>query len=73
LFGDQDADSQPRFDLSRGLDTFVKYDESNTDLHLDALLETIQAHETKCAEKVDANIVTWRGMMTKESCLGSGL
>jgi RAT1-interacting protein len=64
--GEQDADARPRFDLSRGLDTFVKYDE-NTDLHIDALLETIQAHETKCAEKIDADIVTWRGMMTKES------
>jgi RAT1-interacting protein len=45
----------------------VKFDESTTDLHLDALLETIQAHETKHATKIDTDIVTWRGMMTKES------
>jgi RAT1-interacting protein len=66
MFGDRDAGSQPQFDLSRGLDTFVKYDET-TDLHIDALLETIEKHEGQIGKKVDADIVTWRGMMTKES------
>ncbi|KAI1352503.1 RAI1 like PD-XK nuclease-domain-containing protein [Xylaria sp. FL0043] len=51
-------------DLSRGFDKFDKHDES-VDEHLDSLLETIAAHEEEEGKKIDANIVTWRGMMTK--------
>ncbi|KAI0810490.1 RAI1 like PD-XK nuclease-domain-containing protein [Xylaria sp. FL0064] len=51
-------------DLSRGFDKFEKHDES-IDEHLDSLLETIAAHEQEEGKKIDANIVTWRGMMTK--------
>ncbi|KOS19364.1 Decapping nuclease RAI1 [Escovopsis weberi] len=51
-------------DLSRGFDTFEKLDDS-VDGHLDALLKTITAHERDTGKKIDADIVTWRGMMTK--------
>lgn len=51
-------------DLSKGFDTFDKHDES-LDEHLDSLLKTIAAHEQEEGKKIDANIVTWRGMMTK--------
>ncbi|KAK5993382.1 Decapping nuclease RAI1, partial [Cladobotryum mycophilum] len=51
-------------DLSKGFDTFEKLDDS-VDSHLDSLLKTIAAHEQETGKKIDANIVTWRGMMTK--------
>ncbi|KAK7416566.1 decapping endonuclease targeting mRNA [Neonectria magnoliae] len=51
-------------DLSKGFDTFQKQDDSGDD-HLDSLLKTIIAHEKETGKKIDANLVTWRGMMTK--------
>lgn len=51
-------------DLSRGFDTFQKLDDTADD-HLDSLLKTIIAHEQKEGKRVEANIITWRGMMTK--------
>ncbi|KHO01533.1 Protein RAI1 [Metarhizium album ARSEF 1941] len=51
-------------DLSRGFNTFQKLDDSR-DEHLDGLLKTILAHERETGKKIDANLVTWRGMMTK--------
>ncbi|KAJ2979110.1 hypothetical protein NUW58_g7290 [Xylaria curta] len=51
-------------DLSKGFDKFDKHDES-IDEHLDSLLKAIAAHEKEEGKKIDANIVTWRGMMTK--------
>lgn len=51
-------------DLSRGFDTFEKQDDSKAE-HLDSLLKTIAAHEKATGKKIDANLVTWRGMMTK--------
>lgn len=53
-------------DLSQGFDTFEKQDDS-TDEHLEALLKTIMAHEQEQGQKSDANVITWRGMMTKVS------
>ncbi|KAI1170299.1 RAI1 like PD-XK nuclease-domain-containing protein [Nemania sp. FL0916] len=50
--------------LSKGFDKFDKHDES-IDEHLDSLLKTIAAHEKEEGKKIDANVVTWRGMMTK--------
>jgi RAT1-interacting protein len=35
------------------------------DEHLDALLDTIIAFEKKTGAKCEADIITWRGMMTK--------
>ena len=51
-------------DLSRGFETFQKHDDSQ-DEHLDSLLKTIMTHEQEKWQKIDANVVTWRGMMTK--------
>ncbi|KAI0969801.1 RAI1 like PD-XK nuclease-domain-containing protein [Xylaria arbuscula] len=51
-------------DLSKGFDKFDKHDES-IDEHLDSLLETIISHEKDEGKKIDAHVVTWRGMMTK--------
>ncbi|KAK9769166.1 putative RAI1 like PD-XK nuclease-domain-containing protein [Seiridium cardinale] len=51
-------------DLSAGFETFDKHDDSG-DEHLDSLLKTIIAHEQQEGKKIDAQIVTWRGMMTK--------
>ncbi|KAI8952442.1 RAI1 like PD-XK nuclease-domain-containing protein [Xylaria longipes] len=51
-------------DLSKGFEKFDKHDGS-VDEHLDSLLKTIIAHEQEEGKKIDANIVTWRGMMTK--------
>ncbi|KAI0490897.1 RAI1 like PD-XK nuclease-domain-containing protein [Xylaria cf. heliscus] len=51
-------------DLSKGFEKFDKHDDS-ADEHLDSLLKTIIAHEQEERKKIDANIVTWRGMMTK--------
>lgn len=42
----------------------MKHDDSG-DKHLDSLLKAIAAHEKETGKKIDANIVTWRGMMTK--------
>lgn len=51
-------------DLSKGFDTFQKQDDGG-DEHLDGLLKTIAAHELEIGKRIDANIVTWRGMITK--------
>lgn len=51
-------------DLSKGFDKFQKCDDSR-DEHLDSLLRAIMAHEQQTGTKIDANFVTWRGMMTK--------
>lgn len=51
-------------DLSKGFEQFDKHDDSK-DEHIDSLLKTIMAHEEEQGEKIDAQIVTWRGMMTK--------
>ncbi|OGM41597.1 protein rai1 [Aspergillus bombycis] len=51
-------------DLNRGYDTFQKLDDS-ADEHLNALLETIMALEKETGKKCEADIITWRGMMTK--------
>ncbi|KAL3479433.1 RAI1 like PD-XK nuclease-domain-containing protein [Aspergillus californicus] len=51
-------------DLNRGFDTFQKLDDA-ADEHLDALLDTIIALERETGKKCEADIITWRGMMTK--------
>lgn len=50
-------------DLSKGFDTFIKKNDSIDD-HLDSLLKTIIAHEQETGSRIDANLVTWRGMIT---------
>jgi RAT1-interacting protein len=54
-------------DLSRGFDSFQKLDDTADD-HLDSLLKTLIAKERETGEKVNSDIITWRGMMTKVSC-----
>jgi RAT1-interacting protein len=51
-------------DLSRGFDTFEKLDDTEDD-HLDSLLKAIIDREQKSEQRVEASIITWRGMMTK--------
>ncbi|KAI0471083.1 RAI1-domain-containing protein [Xylariaceae sp. FL0804] len=51
-------------DLSKGFESFDKHDDS-ADEHLDSLLATIMAHEREEGKKIDAQLVTWRGMLTK--------
>lgn len=51
-------------DLSKGFDTFRKLDDTADD-HLDSLLKTIIAWEKENDKKCEADIITWRGMMTK--------
>ncbi|KAK2743116.1 decapping endonuclease targeting mRNA [Onygenales sp. PD_40] len=51
-------------DLNRGFETFEQLDDAG-DEHLDALLDTIVALEKSTGAKCEADVVTWRGMMTK--------
>lgn len=51
-------------DLSKGFKSFEKQDDTK-DEHLESLLKAIIAHEDEQGKKIDANVVTWRGMMTK--------
>ncbi|PBP17596.1 RAI1-like protein [Diplocarpon rosae] len=51
-------------DLSRGYDTFEKLDDAADD-HLDSLLKAIMALEQETGKRVETDIITWRGMMTK--------
>jgi RAT1-interacting protein len=53
-------------DLNIGFNTFQKLNDS-PDEHLDALLDTIAALEKETGKKCEADIITWRGMMTKVS------
>lgn len=53
-------------DLSQGYETFVKVDDSK-DGHLDSLLKAVMLHEQETEKKIDVNLLTWRGMMTKVS------
>lgn len=51
-------------DLSKGFPTFEKLDDTADD-HLDSLLKTIAAHEQEIGSKIAAEVITWRGLMTK--------
>ena len=51
-------------DLSKGFNTFQQFDDTADD-HLDSLLKTIIDLERRTSTKCTADIVTWRGMMTK--------
>ncbi|KAL1972484.1 hypothetical protein VTN31DRAFT_6898 [Thermomyces dupontii] len=51
-------------DLNQGFESFQKLDDT-VDEHLDALLETLVAYEKEHGTKCEADVITWRGMMTK--------
>lgn len=51
-------------DLSRGFETFQQADDTQ-DEHLVSLLRTIIHLEKETGSRCSADIVTWRGMMTK--------
>ncbi|KAL8720728.1 MAG: hypothetical protein Q9225_002462 [Loekoesia sp. 1 TL-2023] len=51
-------------DLSRGFDSFQQLDDTADD-HLDSLLKTIIDLERRTGTNCQADIITWRGMMTK--------
>jgi RAT1-interacting protein len=53
--------------LNRGFDTFQKLNDA-ADEHLDALLDTVIALERDTERRCEADIITWRGMVTKVSC-----
>jgi hypothetical protein len=57
-------------DLNNGFNSFVKHDDS-VDEHLESLLKTIIDYEQRTEKKIDAQVVTWRGMMTKVCGFGS--
>lgn len=72
ISGSSDGD----INLGEGFEKFEKYDESLKDLHLEPLLETLEAFEKRSGERIEAGFVTWRGMMTKvcdSGALGSWL
>ncbi|KAL8781716.1 MAG: hypothetical protein Q9194_000220 [Teloschistes cf. exilis] len=50
--------------LSDGFNRFEKLDDSVDD-HLDSLLKTIVDLETRTKSRCQADVITWRGMMTK--------
>ncbi len=53
-------------DLSRGVEGFDAFDPAGAvDEHLDSLLAAVAAHEQATQARIDAHVVTWRGMMTK--------
>ena len=51
-------------DLNKGFDTFRQLDDTVDD-HLDGLLEALVAYEKEKGSKIETDIITWRGMMTK--------
>lgn len=51
-------------DLCKGFESFEKLDDTEDD-HLESLLKTIMEVERERGEKVEVDVVTWRGMMTK--------
>jgi RAT1-interacting protein len=51
-------------DLREGFETFRHY-EDKEDPHLDSLLKSMVNKERQTGERIQADFVTWRGMMTK--------
>jgi RAT1-interacting protein len=51
-------------DLSAGFNTFRQWDDSK-DEHIDSLLATIIDLEQRTGQRCPADLITWRGMMTK--------
>jgi RAT1-interacting protein len=60
----ESGQGRPQIDLSNGFEKFKKHDDG-FDEHLDALLDTLAAYEEREGQIAKADIITWRGMMTK--------
>ena len=56
-------------ELSKGFETFQQLDDTVDD-HLDSLLRTIIDLEQRTGTKYAADVITWRGMMTK-ACMNN--
>lgn len=54
----------PPLDLSKGFNTFRAHSDT-VDEHLDSLLDTLEQLERNTGVRCDAQVLTWRGMMTK--------
>jgi RAT1-interacting protein len=59
-----DSELDQNIDLSQGFSQFVQKDESFS-RHLDSMLLAVIAKERTTNKKVAADIITWRGIMTK--------
>ena len=64
LFNTHHTDRNRPIDLSIGFDTFRNRSDS-PDEHLDGLLDTLEQLERRQGSKLDVDVITWRGMMTK--------
>lgn len=62
-FPDSYVDKQ--FDLVGGVKSFAKIPDEENVAHFPLLLEAIQKHEQQTGKKVKADIITFRGIMTK--------
>ena len=60
-YASYECSSAPR---SKGFESFRMRDDT-ADEHLDGLLETLIEAEKRQGGKIEADVVTWRGMMTK--------
>ncbi|QNP99251.1 YALIA101S03e15478g1_1 [Yarrowia lipolytica] len=50
-------------DLTKGIENWTQPNEHDT--HLDTLLESLSKYERETGSKIDAEIITWRGILTK--------
>jgi len=64
IFNTHHTERNRPIDLSVGFDTFRNRSDS-PDEHLDGLLDTLEQLERRQGSKLDVNVITWRGMMTK--------
>lgn len=51
-------------DLEKGFNTFRAFGDSHNE-HLDGLLDTLVEAERRSGIKTEADLITWRGTMTK--------
>ena len=78
------GEPQGGIDLCLGHDAFIRHDDS-LDGHLDSFLDTLQLHEERLLKlanngqgkvedaRAHADVITWRGMMTKASSFSNHL
>ncbi|RKP31976.1 putative suppressor of exonuclease defects [Metschnikowia bicuspidata] len=64
-----DSEVAQQYDLTRGFDSFNQIPELLNVAHFPSYLQAIQNHEQSQGKKVKADIITFRGIMTKLFCL----